>query len=157
MTQTGSNSETTTNGWSTERSHTDSYRRKLSFLGKGVVVGSIGGMAAFTYNLSELMAVSVDPTLVLVLLALSGVFAHLLAYDLHESIQIGLVGYFVGGIALVVSWVAPLWILPFSSGARDLLLPRLTGTAIVAAIIVYSAVYLGAYLTALTVGAYVST
>ncbi|ODR82310.1 hypothetical protein BG842_00930 [Haladaptatus sp. W1] len=156
-TETSGNSETETNGWTTDRRHGSVYRRRLAFLGKSVTVGVIGGMAAFTYSLADLMAVSIDPVFVLVPLALSGVFAHLVAYDLHESIRVGLVGFFVGAITLVGSWVAPLWLLPYTSGARDILLPKLTGTAVVAAIIVYGAVYLGAYLSALTVGAYVST
>jgi hypothetical protein len=156
-TETSTKPETETNGWSTDRRHGSVYRRRLALIGKGVLVGLIGGMAAFTYSLSDLMAVSIDPTLVLVPLALTGMFAHLVAHDLHESIRVGLVGFFVGCVSLVVSWVAPLWLLPYTSGARDILLPKLTGTAIVAAIIVYGAVYLGAYLSTLIVGAYVSS
>jgi hypothetical protein len=151
------NSETETNGWSTDRRHESISRRRFALVGKGAVVGLIGGMAAFTYNLSDLMIVSMDPTLVLVPLALAGVFAHLVAHDLHESIRVGLIGFFVGCVALILAWVAPLWLLPYTSGARDVLLPKLTGTAIVAAIIVYGAVYLGAYLSTLVVSAYASS
>ncbi|MFH5798400.1 hypothetical protein [Haladaptatus sp. CMAA 1911] len=149
------NSEVET-GWSTDHRQESVHRRRFALIVKGAVVGLIGGMAAFTYNLSELMVVSIDPTYVLVPLALAGVFAHLVAYDLHESIRVGLVGFFVGCVALVLAWVAPLWILPYTSGARDILIPKLTGTAIVAAIIVHGAVYLGAYLSTLLVSAYVS-
>ncbi len=156
-TNRNTNSETETNGWSTDRRRGSVHHRRFALIGKGAVVGLIGGMAAFTYNQSELMVVSMDPTLVLVPLALAGVFAHLVAHDLHESIRVGLVGFFVGTLALVLAWVAPLWILPYTAGARDILLPKLTGTAIVAAIIVYGAVYLGAYLSTLIVSAYVSS
>ncbi|MFB9804261.1 hypothetical protein ACFFQF_01665 [Haladaptatus pallidirubidus] len=84
-------------------------------------------------------------------------YAHLLANGLRESIRVGLVGFFTGGFTLVGVWLAPLWILPYTAGARDILLPKVAGTAVTAAIIVYSAVFLGAYLSALTIDAYAST
>ncbi|WP_458206356.1 hypothetical protein [Haladaptatus sp. NG-SE-30] len=150
--------EANNHGWTTEKFSGKLRRRyQIAVLAKSLVSGVIAGLAAFTYNMSELMTISIDPRLVLGLTALAGVFAHLLAHDLRESIHVGIVGFFVGGFTMVGVWVAPLWILPYSTGARDILLPRLTGTAVVAALFVYSSVYLGAYLTALTVDAYAST
>lgn len=150
--------ETNTNEWTTDAVQGNLRRQYwLAILTKSLITGVIGGLGAFVYNKSELMTVSVDPQLVLGLTALAGIYAHLLANDLHESIRIGILGFFTGGITLVGVWVAPLWILPYTAGARDLLLPKVTGTAITAAIIVYAGMFLGAYLTTLTVDAYVST
>ncbi|WP_266076540.1 hypothetical protein [Haladaptatus caseinilyticus] len=150
--------ETNTNEWTTDGAQGNLRRRYLiAMLTKGFVTGIIGGVGAFTYNKSELMTASIDPQLVLGLTALAGVYAHLLANDLHESIRVGIIGFFVGGTSLIVVWVAPLWILPYTAGARDILLPQLTGTAVTAATMVYAGTFLGAYLTTLTVDAYVST
>lgn len=148
----------TANEWTSDSAQKNIRRRYwLSALAKGIVTGAIGGIGAFTYNMSELMVAPIDPLLVLGITALAGVYAHLLADGLHESIRVGLIGFFTGGITLVGVWVAPLWILSYTAGARDLLLPKLTGTAVTAAIIVYSSVFLGAYLSALTIDAYAST
>ncbi len=148
----------TTNEWTTDGVKENLQRRYwFSILWKGFASGLIGGLAAFTYNMSGLMAASIDPQLVLGLTALSGIYAHLLANDLYESIRVGIIGFFTGGLSLILMWVAPLWILPYTTGARDLLLPKITGTAVTAAIIVYATVFLAAYLTTLTIDAYVST
>ncbi len=155
MTESKTNT-TETNEWATDGRYDSVSVRVLSTAGKGVLTGVIGGMAAFTYRQSDLMASSIDPKYLLLLLAFAGAFAHLLAYDLRESIRIGLLGFVVGGITLVVSWISPLWLLSYSGTTRDLLLPRLLGNAVADAILVYMAVFFGAYLLALTVDAYVS-
>ncbi|WP_227354752.1 hypothetical protein [Haladaptatus salinisoli] len=150
--------EANTNGWASDSTHGNARRRyRIAVLGKSLVSGGIAGLAAFTYSMSGLMTASLDPSFVLGLVALAGAYAHLLAHDLRESIRVGLMGFIFGGLTMVGVWIAPLWILPFASGARDILLPRVAGTAVVAALFVYAAVYLGAYLTTLTVDAYAST
>ncbi|WP_458185394.1 hypothetical protein [Haladaptatus sp. NG-WS-4] len=150
--------EANKNEWTGESGYGSRRRRyQLAVLGKGFVSGGIAGLAAFVYNKSALMTTAIDPQLVLGLVALAGMYAHLLAHDLRESIHVGLVGFLFGSVTMVAAWIAPLWILPYSAGARDILLPKITGTAIVAATLVYASVYLAAYLTTLTVDAYAST
>ncbi|WP_433628135.1 hypothetical protein [Halomicrococcus sp. NG-SE-24] len=139
--------------WSGEHPGRRSWSVAASLL-KGVGTGLVAGMASFVYNMSDLMAVNVDPTLLLVITMLSGVFAHLLSKTLRESIRVGLVGYFSGGATIVAAWIAPLWMVPYSSGAREILLPKLAGEAVTAAFLVFTATFFGAYLAAVIVEAY---
>ena len=139
--------------WSDERAGRRSWRVTAS-LAKGVGTGVVAGMASFVYNMSDLTPVSVDPALFLVITMLAGVFAHLLSKTLRESIRVGLVGYFSGGATVVAAWIAPLWMVPYSSSARAVLLPKLAGEAVTAAFLVFTATFFGAYLAAVSVEAY---
>ncbi|MCO8246994.1 MULTISPECIES: hypothetical protein [unclassified Haladaptatus] len=145
-----------TTEWATDEGNDSPLVRTLSTVGKGILTGIIGGMAAFTYTQSSLITWTINPQYILLLVASTGAFAHLLAYDLHESIRIGIVAFLSGTITLTLSWVAPLLLLPYSGTARDLLLPRLLGNALRDVLLVYAGVFLGAYLLTLTVDAYVT-
>jgi hypothetical protein len=121
---------------------------------KALVVGTVGGLATFVYNNASLMTVDVDPRVALGLAALAGMFAHLLADDLRESIRIGLAAFLVGGVVFTVAWISPLWILSYTKAARDILLPKMVGEAVTAAFLTYTAVFLGTYLGTVCVDGY---
>ena len=145
----------TTNGWSDAGHGNRRLRSALVTLGKGTATGVTAGMATFVYAQQELMAANVDPSLLLGLTALCGVFSHLLSNTLRESIRVGMTGFFAGVVTFVGVWIAPLWVLSYSPAKRDVLLPAELGSAIVAALIIYAAAYFGGYLAGLTTDAYV--
>ncbi len=155
--KTKSNTKPETTEWATDEQYDGLPIRTLSTISKGLLTGLIGGMAAFTYRQSDLMTVSINPQYILLLLALAGAFAHILAYDLRESIRTGLLGFFFGGITMALAWISPLWLLSYSGGARDILLTKLLGNAVGDMILIYMVVFFGSYLLALIIGAYVSS
>lgn len=126
----------------------------LTNAAKAFAIGTVGGLATFVYNRADLMTANVDPRVALGLAALAGAFAHLLAADLRESIRLGLASFLVGGVVFTVAWVAPLWILPYTPAARDVLLPKMLGEAVTAAFLTYTAVFLGTYLATVCVDGY---
>lgn len=141
--------------WVSGREHDVGRLRIIATtLAKALAVGVLGGVATFVYTRADLMTVNLDPQLVLGFVALAGVFVHMLTATLRESIRFCLVAFIIGGIVLVGVWVAPLWILPYSPAARDVLLPKLVGEAVIGGFLAtYSVVFLGAYLTAVCVDA----
>lgn len=143
---------TSESSWSTENggSQMDGRLRKFApVLLTGVGVGILGGMGTFLYTRRAFLPDAVDPVWALVVIGLIAVLTHRLAQTLEESITLALVGMTSGIGVHVIAWAAPLWILPYSPAARDLLLPAMVGRGFTVAVLVYPVVFLGAYLTAI--------
>lgn len=143
-------------GWSSETREGErgALRRTAEFLLKAVSVGLLAGMGAFVYNKTQFLVVDVDVRLLLVPVIAAGAFAHLFAPTLRRSIRLGLVGFFVGLSVFVAAWVAPLWILDYSSTGREFLFLKLGRQAFTAAFINYAAAYLGGYLFTVSITAF---
>lgn len=142
-------------GWSSgmREGERGRLRRTAEFLSKGVSVGLLAGMGAFVYNKTQFLVVDVDVRLLLIPVIAAGAFAHLFAPTLRRSIRLGLTGFFVGLLVFVGAWVAPLWILDYSSTGRQFLFLKLGRQAFTAAFINYAAAYLGGYLLTVSVAA----
>lgn len=141
--------------WSSEvQGGTDALRRTAAFLLKGVSVGLLAGMGAFVYNMPQFLVADVGARLLLVPVVAAGAFAHLFEPTLRRSVRLGLAGFFVGLFVFVGAWVAPLWILEYSSSGREILLLEMGREAFAAAFINYAAAYLGGYLLTVSVAAF---
>jgi len=144
-----SNSAST--GWSSDAEDSGYVRRKGPFVLKGLSIGLLAGMGAFVYNGTQFLSLEITVQLLLVPMLLAGGFARLFASSLRESVRLALAGFFVGVATFVGAWVAPLWILSYSPVARDVLLPKLAGSAISAGFLTFSPAYLGGYLLTVSV------
>jgi hypothetical protein len=144
-------SNSTSMGWSSDIEEDSYLRRRGTTLVKSILIGLLAGMGAFVYNGTQFLPFEVDPRLLLVPILLASAFARLFASSLRESVQLALAGFFIGAATFVGAWIAPLWILPYSPVARDILLPKLTGSAISAGFLNFSPTYLGGYLATVSV------
>lgn len=142
-------------GWSSDVERESDFRRVGQFLVRAGTIGILAGMGAFVYNSTQFLPADVDAELLLVPVFAAGVFAHLFAPSLRRSVRLGIAGFFVGLAVFVATWLAPLFVLPFSHAAIDLLLPSMVGDVASAAFLNYSPTYLGGYLLAVSVGAFV--
>lgn len=149
-------SNPTSAGWSseTQEGEATALRRTGTFLLEAVGVGALAGMGAFAYNMPQFLVADVDSRLLLVPVLAAGAFAHLFAPTLRRSVRLGLAGFFVGLFVFVGAWVAPLWILEYSSSGRSVLLLKMGREAFAAAFVNYTAAYLGGYLLTVSVGAF---
>lgn len=111
----------------------------------------MGGMAAFMLTQSSLTPDLMDGRLIAGIVVLAGVYTHLLVADVRASVTAMIVALGVGAATLVVAWTAPLWILPYAPGARDVLLPGLLQRALVSAMSTFLLLFLGSHLAALVV------
>lgn len=144
-----SNSAST--GWSSDTEDSGYVQRKGPFILKGLSIGLLAGMGAFVYNGTQFLPFEIAVQLLLVPMLLAGGFARLFASSLRESVRLALAGFFVGLATFVGAWVAPLWVLSYSPVARDVLLPKLAGSAISAGFLTFSPAYLGGYLLTVSV------
>ncbi|WP_115862319.1 hypothetical protein [Halorussus litoreus] len=149
-----SNSNTASSGWSSEADHSTYLDRLGVFVLKGVAIAVLAGMGAFVYNATQFLTFDLDSNLLLVPIFAAGSFAHLFASSLRESIRLGMFGIFGGLVVFVAAWIAPLWILPYSTAAIDIVLPSMIGEALSAAFLNWSPTYLGGYLLTLSVSAF---
>lgn len=147
-------SNPTSSGWSADAERTSYSRRVGRFLVRGGSIGVLAGMGAFVYNSTQFLPADLDVRLLLVPVFAAGVFAHLFAASLRESVRIGILGFFVGLFVFLAAWMAPLFVLSFPNAAIDLLLPSMVGDAASAAFLNYSPTYLGGYLIAVSIAAF---
>lgn len=147
-------SNTTSSGWSSEAEHTSYLRRVGWFAAKGLSIGLMAGMGAFVYNATQFLPTELDVRVLLVPVFAAGAFAHLFSSSLQESVRLGLAGFFGGLFVFLAAWIAPLWILPYSNTALDIMLPSMVGEAISAAFINWSPSYLGGYLLTVSAAAF---
>lgn len=132
----------------------DSTRFSLRTLVLGSLTGAIAGMGSFMYIKADLMPWGVGSEWALVLIGLAGVYTHLLAADLSESITRSLVAVVVGFGVHVGAWIAPLWVLSYSPLARDILLPKMMGEALAGGILVYLLTFYGSYFGTILLAGY---
>lgn len=123
-------------------------------IGVGAVTGVLGGMNAFMVSRAGLLPSPIDGAIALLLVLIAGVYTHLLVYTLKESVTAAIIGLGVGGVTLVTAWIAPLWLLQYPPGARDVLLPGLLQRAVTDAMSTLLIIYLCGYFATLTVGGY---
>ena len=147
-------SNSTSSGWSSDVERTSYSRRVGQFLVRAGAVGMLAGMGGFVYNSTQFVAADVDTRLFLVPMFAAGVFAHLLAPSLRESVRLGIAGFFAGLAVFVAAWLSPLFVLAFPRAAIDLLLPSMLGDATSAAFLNYSPTYLSGYLLAVSISAF---
>lgn len=146
-----------TSTWSSETHDavSDHLRRAGWFAAKGLSVGLLAGMGAFTYHMTQFLTVDAGSWVLLAPMVGAGAFAHLFESSLRRSIRLGLGSFFVGLIVLVGAWIAPLWILEYSPLMRDFLLLEKIGQEVVtAAVINYAAAYSAGYLFTVSVAAF---
>jgi hypothetical protein len=110
-------------------------------------------MGAFVYNATQFVPGETDVRLLLVPVFAAGAFAYLFADSLRASARLGLIGFFGGLVVFMGAWIAPLWILPYSPTARDILLPKMLGEGGMA-FIACSAAYLAGYLSTVSIAAF---
>lgn len=147
-------SNTTTSGWSTDAEHASLFERVGYLTLKAAGIGVLAGMGAFVYNTPQFLRVSGDGWLLLVPMFAAGVFAYQFANTLQESVRLAVLGFFGGLAVFLVGWVAPLWILPYSKVAIDVMLPAMVGEVLSAAFINYAGTYLGGYLLNVSVAGF---
>ncbi|WP_135829055.1 hypothetical protein [Halorussus halobius] len=147
-------SNSTSSGWSSDVERASYSRRAGRVLLQAGAVGVLAGMGAFVYNSTQFLTFDVDARLLLAPMFAAGVFAHAFAPSLRESVRLGIAGFFAGLAVFVAAWLAPLFVLPFPDSAIDLLLPSMMGDVTSAAFLNYSPTYLGGYLLAVSVGAF---
>lgn len=129
-------------------------RERARLLGLGSLTGLVAGMGTFMYINETFLPWGVSATWALVLVAVAGAYTHLLAVDLSESISLTIVAIVVGLSVHIVAWISPLWILSYSPGARDLLLPRMLGEALMSGLLAYLITFYGSYFGAVLLGGY---
>lgn len=139
--------------WGETDTGDDYRRRRLAALCEALLVGLLAGMAGFAYNAPQFVTLGVDRQLLIVPVFAAGAFAHLFAPTLRSSIRLALAALFVGLAVLVLSWIAPLLVLPYPPAARDALLRQLVRNATTVAFVNFAPAYLGSYLLAVCVGA----
>lgn len=126
----------------------------LSQVAPGVLVGVVAGMAVFLYTRAPVLPDFAAAWWGLALVTAFGGFAHLLSRTLSGSVRTALVAFAVGFLFNVAAWVAPLWLLSYPPGARDLLLPRVVGRAVTAGILVYPLAFFGGYFVLVVLDGY---
>ncbi|WP_135826938.1 hypothetical protein [Halorussus ruber] len=129
-------------------------RHRLRLLALATLTGGVAGMGSFMYIKEQFLPWGVSATWALVLVGLGGAYTHLLAEDLAESISLSLVAVVVGFAVHVGAWIAPLWILSYPPGARDLILRQMVGRAVTSGILAYVMTFYGSYFGAVLVGGY---
>ncbi|UPV99632.1 hypothetical protein M0R88_14050 [Halorussus gelatinilyticus] len=127
---------------------------RLRPLALGTLTGVVAGMGEFMFLKEQFLPWVVTETWALALVAVAGAYTHFLAKDLAESITLSLVAMTVGLTVHVVAWIAPLWLLAYPPGARDLLLPKMVGEAIASGLPPYVITFYGSYFAALLLGGY---
>lgn len=147
-------SNTTTSDWTADAEHVGYLERAARVAVKALAVGALAGMGAFVYNATEFLAFEVDVRVLLIPVFAAGTFAYVFASSLRQSIRLAILGFFGGLAVFLAGWIAPLWILPYSNAAVDVLLPRMVGEVMSAAFINYSVTYLSGYLTTVSVAAF---
>jgi hypothetical protein len=146
-------SNPTSTEWSSEIRENGYCRRLGQLLVKGLSIALLAGMGAFVYNATQFVPGETDVRLLLVPVFAAGAFAYLFADSLRGSARLGLFGFFVGLVVFLGAWIAPLWILPYSPTARDILLPRMLGEGGMA-FIACSGAYLAGYLSIVSIAAF---
>jgi hypothetical protein len=146
-------SNSTSSGWSSDIERASYSRRVGQFLVRASAVGILAGMGGFVYNSTQFLTADVGVRLLLVPMFAAGVFAHLLAPSLRESVRLGIAGFFGGLTIFVSAWLAPLFVLSFPTAAIDLL-PSMVGDVASAAFLNYSPSHLGGYLLAVSTDAF---
>jgi hypothetical protein len=146
-------SNPTSTEWSSEIRENGYCRRLGQLLVKGLSIALLAGMGAFVYNATQFVPGETDVRLLLVPVFAAGAFAYLFADSLRASARLGLIGFFGGLVVFMGAWIAPLWILPYSPTARDILLPKMLGEGGMA-FIACSAAYLAGYLSTVSIAAF---
>lgn len=139
---------------STNRFASRTTRYRLRLLALATLTGGVAGMGTFMYIKEQLLPWGVEPIWALVLVGLAGAYTHFLAEDLAESISLSLVAVVVGFAVHVGAWIAPLWILSYPPGARDLVLRGMVGRAVTSGILAYLMTFYGSYFGAVLVGGF---
>lgn len=112
----------------------------------GLAVGAVVGMGTFSYTIPAAMPDVVPEWVPLAFVAAAGVYPHLFASSLRQSMGMALVGLGAGFAVTIGAWVAPLWILPVPPVARDIFLPFMSGRAFSSVVLVVPIAYFGTYL-----------
>lgn len=142
---------------STRTLRVGSLRQRLRVLALGTLTGVVAGMGSFTYIKEELIPWGVDPVWALVLVGVAGAYTHFLAVDLDESVTLSLIAVVAGLGFHSVAWIAPLWLLQYPPFARDLLLPKMLGEALMTGILAYLMTFYGSYFGGVLIGGYLET
>lgn len=129
-------------------------RERLRLLVFGSLTGVLAGMGSFMFIKAQYMPWGLGKAWALALVAVAGVYTHLLARDLAESVGLSLVAVAVGLTFHTVAWISPLWILSYPPFARGLLLPKMVGQALMSGVFGYLGTFYASYFTAILVAGY---
>lgn len=120
----------------------------------GTMTGVMGGMGSFLFINAEFMPLGLGENWGLLIIAVAGVYTHLIAADLRESVSAAIIASFVGIGLHVGASIAPLWLLSYHPMARDVLLPGMLGRSWTGSIFGYFATFIGTWGAAVVVDAY---
>lgn len=128
-------------------------RLRLLFI--GTLTGIVGGMGTFLFVNPEVIPLELGENWALFIISVAGIYTHVIAADLRESISVAIIASLVGiGVHMVAS-IAPLWILSYHPIALDILLPFMIGRAWTGGVVGSLAIFFGAYCaTVLVDGSY---
>lgn len=125
-------------------------------LAAGVAIGVVSGMAEFLYIRDTLAPGYIEPSVMLVAVAVAGGFAHILTRDLVESVSAASYGLLVGVLVHIGAYVSPLFVLEepptgdeflwYDPGIQGELLLKLAGRAMTAAVFTYLLAFLCGWL-----------
>lgn len=135
----------------TTRFGVGSVTNRLRLLFIGTLTGVMGGMGSFLFINSEFFPLGLGENWGLLIIAVAGVYTHVIAADLAESISVAIIAFFVGLGVHVGTSIAPLWMLSYHPLALDLLLPIMLGRAVVGNLFGYSVTFFGSYCAAVLV------
>jgi hypothetical protein len=120
----------------------------------GTFTGIVGGFGTFVFGNADVSPVAGDPFLALLVVVLSGVYAHVFAADLRESFTAAGIAFLVGAGVCIAAWVWPVYALGYTGVLAELVgAPRLRN-GVVNVITVYLMVFGASYLTTLSVTAF---
>jgi len=144
-------------GWTTDES-SDSPFLTYRFVLVGLASGLVGGMGAFMFSRAVLVPSFATAfgrqTPGLVVTALAGMFAYLLARDGRESAKAMVVGLFVALATLITARISPAFLLPFPAPIRDLIIQDQLEYVAHTTFNVLLLIYWGGYLGALSLFGY---
>lgn len=122
----------------------------------GLPPGAVGGLAAFVAVKDTLVPWAIPQWGAIGIVVLMGMYVHLFAGGLTTSVGGALAATAASLATHVGAWIAPLWLLGYPPGARDLLLPRFAGQAVVAWVFVFPAAFAAGYFTTVVIAGYLN-
>lgn len=134
--------------------HWRPVRRLVATASVGISSGLLAGLGAYLLSQPTLRPVA-DTTAPLALVALAGAYVAVLSDRLRSSVAAMICAFFVGIAVHIGTYLAPLWLLPYSPTARGLLLSSFLVEALVVVYFQYTLVFFVGYLTVVTVSGYV--
>lgn len=112
----------------------------------GVGTGVLAAMGLYVANHAALAPV--PGWVALAVIAAAGVYAHALSRSLRESAGALFVGVATATVAEAAAYVAPLYLLPYASGARSVLAPGYVGRAVTGTFLELAVLYVSAFMLA---------